>query len=301
MSHIFLTGATGFVGNELRPLLLRNRYKLTVVTRSPDKYRSEEASNQQFISWDDDWGAELAKSDAVINLSGEPLFGQRWTSNVKKRIYDSRVLTTRNLVNKMGEIDDPPSVLVSASGVGYYGDTGDQWIGEQLDPGDDFLADVCKDWENEARQAELYGVRVVNPRIGIALEYDGGALAQMKLPFNLMGGGPIGSGQQYMPWIHRTDLCRSIHFSLENSNLQGPYNASAPEPVTMNEFAKALGKAMGRPSWFKVPEFALKMALGEAAQPVLQSNRAYPYKLLNEGFSFEYEDVKLALNDIMQK
>ena len=300
MTHIFLTGATGFIGKELRPLLLRDQYELTVLTRSPGKYRSEQAGNQKFVSWEDDWQEDLAKSDAVINLSGASLFGQRWTPAVKKRIYDSRVLSTRSLVNEMAKMDNPPSVLISASAVGYYGDTGDKWIYEDRDSGLGFLAEVCKDWESEANQAELYGVRVVIPRIGIALEYDGGAIEQMKLPFNLMGGGSIGSGKQYVPWIHRTDLCRSIKFALENGHFQGPYNASAPEPVTMDDFAGALGRAMHRPSWLKVPEFALKLALGEAATPVLQSNRAYPAKLLDQGFGFEYEDIQAALNDIMR-
>lgn len=299
MGRIFLTGATGFVGEELRPLLLQEQHHLTVITRKPSKYGSEQAENQQFISWEDEWRQHLADADAVINLTGEPLFGQRWTSEVKKRIYDSRIGTTRKLVNAMGEMDNSPSVFISASAVGFYGDTGDEWVFENRQPGNDFLAEVCKDWESEAKQAELYGIRVVNPRIGIALERNGGAIAQMKLPFSLFGGGPVGSGQQYLPWIHRTDLCRSIKFSLDSDEFAGPYNAVAPEPVTMSEFAESMGRAMNRPSWLRVPEFALKAALGEAANPILNSNRAYPERLVRAGFSFEYEDVQAALNDVM--
>ena len=301
METILLTGATGFVGDELRYQLLRGRYRLVILTRNPARYKEEHADNQKFISWDDDWESELKGCKAVINLAGESIFGQRWTRDVKKRIYNSRIETTRLLVNAIAALDEEkrPELMISASAVGVYGDTGDQEITEEASPGSDFLAEVCVEWEAEARHLEQSGVRLVIPRIGIVLEEGGGAIAQMKTPFQLFAGGPVGSGKQYVPWIHRTDLCRFMEFALENENCKGVYNLSAPNPVTMGQLADALGNAMHRPSWMKVPSFALKMAFGEAAGPILNSTKAIPKKLQEEDFEFRFEEIHDAMNDIV--
>ena len=296
--QILITGGTGFIGQYLAEELMKQGHYVTIITRSPDRYKAESAKNQRFISWDD-LSDHMGKMDIVINLVGENLFGQRWTDTVKKKIYDSRILSTRKLVDAIRASVNKPEVLISASGVNYYQEKGDQVLTESSEPGDDFLAKVCIDWEKEAELAAELGVRVVISRFGVVLEKDGGVIEKMKLPFSLFAGGPIGSGDQYMAWIHMKDLCRSILFAIVNKDLEGVYNATAPEPVTMNEFAKALGRVMHRPSFFRVPEFALNLILGEAAAPVISSLRVQPKVLQLTDFEFEFEDIELAIADII--
>ncbi len=296
--QVLITGGTGFIGQYLAEELMKQGHYITIITRSPDRYKAQSAKNQRFISWDD-LSDHMGKMDVVINLVGENLFGQRWTDSVKKKIYDSRILSTRKLVDAMRASVNKPEVLISASGVNYYKEKGDQVITESSEPGDDFLAKVCIDWEKEAELAAELGVRVVISRFGVVLEKDGGVIEKMKLPFSLFAGGPVGSGEQYMAWIHMKDLCRSILFAIETKDLDGVYNAAAPEPVTMNEFAKALGRVMSRPSFFRVPEFALNLILGEAAAPVISSLRVQPKVLQLTGFEFEFEDIEMAIADII--
>lgn len=297
--NILITGGTGFIGDELRMLLLKEGHNLVIVTRSPDKYENESAKNQQFVSWDDDLSEHMNEMDGVINLAGENLFGQRWTDDVKKRIMNSRIESTRTLVNAMRKAESRPEVFVSVSASGIYGDHGDDLLTEDTSTADDFLAEVCKNWEAESQKASEFGVRVVNPRIGIVLEEGGGALQKMLTPFRFFVGGPVGSGKQYMSWIHRTDLCRSFIFAFNNKELSGPCNVCTPNHVTMNEFASALGSVMNRPSIFRVPEFALSIALGESAKPVTDSIRMQPKKLQVSGFEYQFEELEEALADIV--
>ncbi|HBX66340.1 MAG: TIGR01777 family protein [Balneola sp.] len=297
--NILITGGTGFIGDELRTLLLKEGHNLVIITRSPKKYEGESAKNLRFISWDEDLAAEMGDIDAVINLAGENLFGQRWTDEVKKRIMDSRVQTTKKLVDAMREADKKPEVFVSASASGIYGNRGNDVLDESAEVADDFLAEVCKAWEAESQKATDLGVRVVNPRIGIVLEKGGGALEKMIPPFQFLVGGPIGSGNQYMSWVHRTDLCKALIFPLDNDELTGAYNVCSPNPATMNEFADTLGDIMNRPSLFRVPKFALDVVLGEAAKPVTDSIRMQPKKLQVTGFEFHYEELEEALAEIM--
>lgn len=296
---ILITGGTGFIGDELRTMLLRQGHNLIIVTRSPKKYEDESAKNQRFISLDDDLTAEMNEVDAVINLAGESLFGQRWTDEVKKRIMDSRVQTTQKLVDAMRAANQKPEVFISASASGIYGDRGEEILDEDETAANDFLAEVCSNWERESLKADEFGVRVVNPRIGIVLGQGGGALEKMIPPFQFLVGGPIGSGNQYMSWIHRTDLCNSFLFAIEHKELTGPYNLCSPNPVTMNEFAKTLGAVMNRPSLFRVPKFALDIVLGEAAKPVTDSIRMQPKKLQLANFEFHFEKLEEALADIL--
>lgn len=297
--NILITGGTGFIGEELRTLLLREGHNLVIVTRNPKKYEDENAKNQRFISWDDDLATEMNEVQAVINLAGENLFGQRWTEDVKKRIMDSRVQSTNKLVEAMRLAEEKPEVFVSASASGIYGDRGDTILTEKESVADDFLAEVCEAWEAESQNAVEFGVRVANPRIGIVLEKDGGALEKMIPPFQFFVGGPVGSGKQYMSWIHRQDLCEALIFPLHNKELEGAYNVCAPNPVTMDEFSKVLGDVMRRPSFFRVPKFALDIILGEAAKPVTDSIRMQPQKLQVAGFEFRYEELEEALADIL--
>ncbi len=189
--------------------------------------------------------------------------------------------------------------MISASGADYYEPAGDRVLDESAPSGDSFLSKVCVDWEKAAQPVTDYGVRLVNPRIGVVLEKDGGALQQMLLPFKFFVGGPIGSGKQYFPWIHMLDLCRGLIFPLENEELEGPYNLNAPNPVTMNEFASELASQLHRPSLFRVPEFVLNIVLGEAANPVITSKRMQPKKLQQHGFEFKFGYLRQALGDIL--
>lgn len=299
MKQILLTGGTGFIGKELRRLLLQEGHYLTIVTRSPKKYEDEKAKNQQFIAWDGDLTSAMNDADIVIHLAGENVFSQRWSDEVKKKIYNSRIDGTRALVDAMREADTKPELFISASASGYYGDGGDSIKTENYPAADDFLAKVCVDWEAEAQKAAELGVRVANPRIGIVLEKDGGAMEKMIPPFQFFVGGPVGDGKQYMSWIHRDDLINALLFPIENENVEGAYNVCAPEPVTMNLFADVLGDVMNRPVLFRVPKIALHIMYGEGAKPILDSIRMKPKVLQEHGFDFRYDDLEEALADIV--
>jgi uncharacterized protein (TIGR01777 family) len=299
MKKILITGGTGFIGKYLTRMLLKEEHYVTIVTRSPDKYAEKQAKNRSFIGWDDDLSSVMNEHDVVINLVGENLFGQRWSDEVKQRIYNSRIDSTKKLVDAMRESASKPELFISASAVGIYGDSGDRVLDESSPSGNDFLAKVCLDWENESKKAEKLGVRVANPRIGIVLEDNGGMIEKMMLPFKFGVGGPIGSGDQYVPWVHMKDLCNALLFPMKDESISGPYNACSPEPETMNVLAKKMGKVLNRPSLFRVPEFVLNIALGEAAQPVLSSLRVQPKVLQTSGFKFMFEDLEEALADIL--
>lgn len=297
--NILITGGTGFIGEELRTLLLKKGHNLVIVTRSPKEYEDENAKNQRFIAWDDDLVTAVNNVDAVINLAGENIFAWRWTPEKKERILNSRIRVTTQLVEAMAKAENKPKVFISASGASIYGDRGDDILNESETASNDFLANVCVKWESESRKASEFGIRVVNPRIGVVLEEEGGALEKMIPPFQFFVGGPIGSGDQYMSWIHRSDLCRSFIFALENQQLKGAYNACSPNPVTMDEFSKTLGAVMNRPAIFKVPEFAINLVMGEVAKTVTDSIRMQPANLQKAGFEFRFEELEEALADIL--
>ncbi|MBO6536522.1 MAG: TIGR01777 family oxidoreductase [Balneolaceae bacterium] len=299
MKHILLTGGTGFIGKELRRLLLQEGHYLTIVTRRPNKYEDEKAKNQQFIAWDGDLVSAMNEANIVIHLAGENVFSQRWSDEVKKKIYNSRIEGTRTLVDAMREAETKPELFISASASGYYGDGGDSIKTENDPAADDFLAKVCVDWEAEAQKATEIGVRVANPRIGIVLEKDGGAMEKMIPPFQFFVGGPVGDGKQYMSWIHREDLINALLFPIQNETIEGAYNVCAPEPVTMNLFADVLGDVMNRPVLFRVPKIALQIMYGEGAKPILDSIRMKPKVLQEQGFDFRYDDLEEALADIL--
>lgn len=299
MKKIVLSGGTGFIGSEICAQLLQKDYELVLITRYPSKYEAVKANNLRYISWDNPLNEVIDEADAVIHLAGEPVIGGRWTEEVKKKIYDSRIQSTRKLVQVMSSSNNKPEVFISASASGYYGDTGIEWRGEDDSPGEDFLAKVCIDWEKEAQAAKELGIRVVNPRIGIVLGQDGGALKNMLTPFRLGLGGSIGPGTQFMSWIHLRDLTRAIIQFLEDDRIQGPVNMCAPEPVTMDVFTQVLAKTMHRPNLFTVPSFALKLLFGEGAQPILDSIRMKSEVLEAIGFTYTYEDLEEALFDLV--
>lgn len=297
--QILITGGTGFIGDFLCERLAKDGHYLTLISRSPDKYTEENAKNKSYISWGSNLAKVMDKTDVVINLAGENLFGKRWTDEVKKRLYNSRIDLTNKLVDAIDESSTPPDLFISASGINYYGDSGDKILTESSEPGGDFLANLCIDWEAAALRAEKKGVRVAIPRIAPVLEDGGGMIEKMKLPFTFFVGGALGSGTQYLSWIHMHDMIGALVYPVENSKISGPYNAASPNPVQMNEFAETMGKVMNRPSLFKVPEFVLNTILGEAATPVLASLRIQPKILQQAGFEFEFEDLEVALGDIL--
>jgi uncharacterized protein (TIGR01777 family) len=241
----------------------------------------------------------LRDADAVINLAGEPV-AQRWNDDVKRRIRESRVTGTRNLVAGMAKLAKRPAVLVCSSAVGYYGSRGDQILDESSAPGDDFLAGVCVEWEKEAQAAEPLGVRVARIRTGIVLDARGGALQRMLPPFKLGLGGRLGHGGNWMSWIHAEDLVELYRFALETSSAHGPFNGTAPSPVTNSDFTKALADAVHRPAIFPVPELALKLLFGEMGTVLLSSQRAVPRAAVDAGFRFRFPELAGALADLLR-
>ncbi|MFH0995718.1 MAG: TIGR01777 family oxidoreductase [Pseudomonadota bacterium] len=296
---ILITGGTGFVGSFLTQQLLQNEHEVTVIGRSsaavarPGHFHAISADTTRKGSWQD----ALKDADAVINLAGMSIF-KRWTPAYKQQIYDSRILTTRHVVE--GMTGDLPQTLISTSAVGYYGSRGEDILTESEPCGGDFLSKVGKDWEQEAFEAEKKNVRVVAARFGVVLGRSGGALKQMITPFKWFVGGPMGSGRQWFSWIHISDLMAGLMFMLENSKIQGPVNLCSPAPVTSGELARTLGAVLGRPAVIPAPSFALRLILGEFADTLLASQRAVPEKLLASGFVFKFPDLKDALTDLCQ-
>ena len=298
--RVALTGATGLVGRRLVAALRERGDDVTVLSRSPDRARA--ALDVEAAAWDPAAGpapAEaLAGRDAVVNLAGEPV-AQRWNDEVKRRIHDSRVAGTRNLVAGLRAADPRPRVLVSASGVGYYGPHGDERVTESGPPADDFLARLSVDWEGAAQTASELGVRVACIRTGVVLDPRGGALRQMLPPFRLGLGGPVAGGRQYMPWIHADDHVGVYLAALDGEDWSGAFNATAPEPVTNREFSKALGRALRRPAVAPVPRFALRLMFGEMGDIVATGVRAVPERALALGHAFAHPDLDQALKDLL--
>jgi uncharacterized protein (TIGR01777 family) len=293
-----VSGGTGFIGRRIVEKLLQSEHYVGVWSRKPGLERRTGVAS---FSWDPLNGEPPAESvntmDAVIHLAGEPV-AQRWNEDVKRRIRDSRVLGTRRLVDVIGSVRHKPKVLVCASAIGYYGDRGDELLTETSSPGSGFLADACRAWESEADRAGQFGLRVIKLRIGFVLGNDGGALAKMVPAFRTFMGGRLGSGKQWMPWIHAGDVAAMFVYAVENE-ISGVWNATAPHPVTNIEFTKEMAKALHRPAVFPVPPFALKLAFGELAQHMLDSARVLPEAALKGTFQFRYPQLGPALQDLL--
>ncbi len=301
--RLLLLGCTGFVGRELVPLLLEMGHQLTLVSRrgQPSLARSDDRSiclscdPADPASWQrEDLRQALAAAQGVVNLAGEPIAEQRWTPAHRQKLLDSRLETTRLLVEAMGRLPQPPQVLVNASAIGCYGTSLEARFEESSSAGDDFLGRLCRRWE-EAAVAAPSPCRVVILRIGIVLGPDGGALGKMLPVFRAGFGGPVGSGRQWMSWIHRHDLCRLIATALEDPTYAGAYNAVAPDPTRMAIFAAALGRALGRPSLLPVPAPLLYLLLGDGARVVLEGQQVFPVRLQEQGFRFQYPELNAAL------
>jgi uncharacterized protein (TIGR01777 family) len=293
-----ITGASGFIGSKLVKTLLSQGHSVNYLGR---KRSTSLDSRAAFHCWNPGEKPPLNSVptvDAIVHLAGEPV-AQRWTREVKKRIYKSRVEGTRKLVSAIGELQHKPAALIAASAVGYYGDRGDEVLTEDSAPGKDFLAQLCVDWEHEAARAHEFGLRVARIRIGIVLGRDGGALKQMLMPFRLGIGGRLGNGRQWMPWVHVDDLLRLFVSAAENASIEGPLNGSSPEPVTNAEFTRHLARALHRPAIFPVPKFALKLALGELADFALASARVVPEASTRSGFKFAYPELGAAFETLL--
>ncbi len=299
---IVLTGATGFIGRALCLRLRRDGHTLSALVRSKGRARLVLEAGTDLVDISDDAAVTeaLDGADAVVNLAGAPVVGKRWSAAVKAQLVSSRVDLTRRLVTLMASAPSPPRVLVSGSAVGIYGDAASEVVTEERKPANDFLAKLCVDWEAEALRAEEHGVRVAIPRTGIVLGAEGGALASMLPPFRAGLGGPIGHGKQFMAWIHLSDVLEILAQALVDDTFRGPFNLAAPEPVTSEEFARALGKAVRRPARVRAPAFALKLALGEAAGVLLASQRAKPAKLTSWGYKFAWPDLQSTLRDVLE-
>ena len=298
---IFITGSTGFIGRALVLRLQRDGHSIVAWVRGEKRAANRLGADVTLLplACDDTTLSEaLARCDAVVNLAGEPLIG-RWTAARRIRLAESRVGLTERLVNAMSSATNAPRVLVSGSAVGYYGDRGEEVLTEASSPAHDFLGKLCQDWERAASRAEVVDTRVVLLRTGIVLGRDGGALSKLLTPFRFGLGGPIGSGRQYMPWVHLHDEVEIIARALEDDRYRGAVNATAPIPVTNREFARTLGRVLHRPAIAPLPGFVLKIALGEAASVLLTGQRAVPEKLNRLGFSFQYPMLDAALADVV--
>ncbi len=326
-----MTGGTGLVGTLLVKKLRERSDSVVLLTRRPEIARQQWGNAVTIVAGDPvtpgAWMDAVAGCDAVVNLAGEGIFNRRWSQEFKDLIYSSRIRSTENIVAALGKcsplkVEDalresdvgedrthgasaPRSgsskVLVNASAIGYYGPHGNEELTEGSLAGNDFLATVCMDWEKAGLAADAHGVRVVFLRTGVVLDKSGGALVKMLTPFKMCVGGPIAGGRQYMSWIHNEDEVGLILFALDRAEINGPFNATAPHPVTNREFSKALGKVLGRPSFLPTPGFALRLTLGQVAEILTTGQRVLPRKAQDAGYVFKFSDLELALRDLLAK
>ncbi len=301
--RIIVTGATGLIGPEIVRRLAGRGDLVTAFVRNVEQARKEIPQAAAFVRWSDEmsegeWTDAVEVADGIIHLAGSPI-GVRWSEGVKRKAYDSRINGTRHIVKALARPGNRGRVLVSASAVGYYGVAPGGKLTESSPAGDDFLARLCVDWEREARRAEEHGTRVAIVRTGIACSPKGGALAKLLTPFRLFVGGPLGSGKQPFPWIHIADEAEIFIWAFDNGDVSGPLNGTAPGVVTNEEFARVLGRVMGRPAWFPVPEFVLRIILGEGSSVVTEGQFALPERVRELGFRFSHPEVEGALRDLL--
>jgi uncharacterized protein (TIGR01777 family) len=300
---ILMTGGTGFIGPHLATRLIQEGHEVTILARSSEESKRIPAATALLLgdptkrgSWQD----ALRNQDAVINLAGASIF-TRWNDKQKKAIWESRISTTRNIVEGIETGKGKEFSLFSTSAVGYYGFHGDEVLTEDSSPGDDFLARLAVAWEAEAMKAKEKEARVVITRFGIVLAPGGGALGQMLPIFKLGIGGPIGNGKQWFSWVHMSDLTEAFIFVLRHAELSGPFNICSPNPVRNKELARAIGRALHRPSFMAAPAFMIRLLLGEFGSVILKGQRVVPRRLLESGFNFQYPDVLQALKNVIAK
>ncbi len=303
---VAVTGGTGFVGSRLVEQLEAQGHETVLLTRDETRARQlfpiAVYPNVAIVAYDPmhsgDWQLSLSGCDAVVNLAGEPISEVRWTPERKKILMDSRVVTTEKLVEAIAQAEVKPKVFVSTSAVGFYGTSYTGVFDELSEGGADYLAEICKNWEAAAMAVKAAGSRLVIVRMGIVLGM-GGAIAKMLTPFKLFAGGPIGTGKQWFSWIHQDDAVALIMQALTQDQMEGIYNATAPNPVTMGELCTQMGKVLDRPSWLPVPAIALEAMLGEGAMLVLEGQKVLPTRTLETGFRFGYTNVGEALKQVL--
>jgi uncharacterized protein (TIGR01777 family) len=304
---VFVSGGTGLIGSRFVRRLDERGDPVVVLTRRPDAARQRLPGRATIVTGDPmqsgPWMDAVRDCDAVVNLVGESIFSRRWNEEFVKLLHDSRVQSTQNVVQALGKAPrttaGQPKVLVNATAIGYYGPHGDEELTEASPPGDDTLARIAIDWEDAARAAEPLGVRVARIRIGVVLDKEGGALAQMLGPFKVGVGGKIGSGQQYMSWIHHQDMVGILLLALDNVGAAGAINATAPNPVTNQEFTRSLGRVLHRPTVFPVPTFALKLRFGQVAEVLTTGQRVVPQRAVALAYSFVFPALDAALTNLL--
>lgn len=303
--RILVAGGSGFLGTAVTGALTGAGHDVAILSRQAHPESASRTRGLRAINWDPDgslgpWAENCGPIDAIINLSGASIGDGRWSPARKTALVASRLNATRSLVRLVEQASPRPSLLINASAIGFYGDRGNDVLTEADPAGSHFLATLCRDWETDARRAQGGGTRVVLVRTGLVLDPRGGALPKMLLPFKMFMGGPFGSGRQFMSWIHRDDWVALVLWLLGAQDVAGPVNATAPNPVTNAEFAAALGRALHRPSWLPAPAFALKLALGEMAGPLLLfSQRVMPDRATRAGFSFGYATLERAFSNLL--
>lgn len=292
--RVFVTGATGLVGSRLVDALKARGDTVFALSRrpGPDVVEGDPAIAGP-------WLDRLESCNAVVHLAGENIFAKRWSDAFLEKIRDSRVTSTRLIAECLARNGSPSTVFVSCSAVGFYGDRGDNPVRETDPPGSDFMAGACRDWEAAADPARSAGLRVVHPRLGIVLDPKGGALPNLTSPYRFFVGGRIGTGRQYTCWIHHVDLTRLLLYAIDVPNLSGPVNATAPNPVTNDAMGRMIGKVLGRPHWFPVPRFAMRIALGRIADMLVTGQRALPTAAIEAGFKFRFPDLEAALRELL--
>ncbi len=305
MKKIIITGATGSIGKKLVQELTARGDEVIIFTRNPESARNKIVNANRYVKWEYDcmdvWMYELNDVDAVVHLAGANLGAKRWNDEYKKLAYDSRIISTRNLVEAIKQVERKPKAFICSSAVGIYGNRYDEVLDENGYLGNYFMADICKDWEKEAEKVEQYGVRRVSIRTGLVMQKDEGVLEKMLMPFKLFIGGPLGSGRQWFPWIHIDDIVGIYLDAIDNEKLSGSVNASSPGIVRMKDFAKVLGKVLKRPSLFPAPKIAMKIAAGEVAEYAVMSQRTSAEKIIESGYQFKFEELERALRDLLKK
>lgn len=294
---VAITGGSGFLGKELTKVLKNEGHEVYILSRS----HQNDSHTIQWLSDDSKPEEYLNGIDAWVNLAGVSINEGRWNKQQKQNIYNSRMKATDEMIRIIDAVEDKPSVLINASAIGIYPPSETAtYTDSSKEKGTDFLAKTVNDWEEKATKTERFGTRVAAGRFGIILGKNDGALPLMALPYKMFVGGKVGSGKQWLSWIHVEDVARAILFAIENKDLTGPFNVTSPCPQTMNEFGKTLGNVLNRPHWIPVPSIALKLGLGDKSQLVLEGQRVLPEKLLNQGFTFRFPELKKALQHVYE-
>ncbi|GAB6282901.1 MAG: TIGR01777 family oxidoreductase [Ignavibacterium sp.] len=301
---IIITGASGLIGRNLFTELIKRNYSVSVITTNKNKSKLLFSKAENIFEWNEleqnDFLDYLQNVNCIIHLSGANIANKRWNTKYKEEIFNSRIQTTKKLVDTISHSERKLKSFICASATGYYGNRKDELLTEESTCGDDYLSFVCKNWEEEASKVEQFGIRRVSIRTGIVLSNENGALKRMLTPYKIFIGGPLGNGKQWFPYIHIDDIVNVYLFALENEMINGAVNAVSKNLLTMKEFATELGKVLNRPSIFSVPKFALKIILGESSESILASQKVYPQKLIVNGFNFKFDNLEKALRNLIK-